>query len=579
MGIKLKDKQGNTIAKLLQFVATDSQVNKAITQYLDENGISLAEGVDLKQMDKNIEKNKNDITGLKETISESKKAQTNILLQYKDHFIDGFETGYIDDKTGMNTSDLHYIRSAGFQKIKNVNNSVLIADIPENHVCAYYFYDAQKIFQGATTWLTPADTYKLSQSQTGWYIRAIIYCAEAIDLDTINIILAGSAVTKILDNYKKDEKESGLLKESELNTEDVLELNITRAALESSYSANCAVIPFFTDLHISCEADKSVEEIAASAAKIRKHLACFNILAEKIPIDVCVYGGDYLNNSAQTKKEAALNGHAAVKSLINQTNNAIPVFITKGNHDDNTMYSDYKNGYIDSEQIYRTIADKDAKLSCRDTDYIEKMYGYYDIPNKKIRVFMLNSDDLPTSVSADNKLSYGGQNDSGFSQEQLKFVADNLVFTEKGWQVIFFSHHPLRNFTNADTEADGYTCNAVTASHGGNAMLELILAFKNKQKGTIKNNTANFVAAVDYDFTENKSDTIIACVCGHTHVYCHKETDGIHYIATRAIYGHPTYSYISTSYYIVIDRVKKKIKLIANGDGDDHEYDYGAALS
>ena len=48
MGITFKDKQGNEIAKLLQFVATDSQVNAAITKYLDENGISLAEGVDLK---------------------------------------------------------------------------------------------------------------------------------------------------------------------------------------------------------------------------------------------------------------------------------------------------------------------------------------------------------------------------------------------------------------------------------------------------------------------------------------------------------------------------------------------------
>ena len=573
MGITFKDKQGNTIAKLLQFVATDSQVNAAITKYLDENGISLAEGVDLKKMDKDIRQNTTEIDGLKELVAETQKAQTNILLQYKDYFLHDFEAGYIDDKTGVNTSALGYIRSAGFAKI-DVTDSVLIANMPEGYICAYYFYNAQKEFQGATSWMTPTDVYKISDSQVGWYVRAIIHCSNSVDPDAINIILAGSAVSDILEKFAEDNKKTNLLGENELSTADKLELNITKAAIKPSYDANSVIISFFTDLHITCPTGKSVEEIAASAAKIRRHLAGYNILSEEIPVDLCVYGGDYLNNSSQTNKETALNGHAAVRSLINQTNSEIPVIIGKGNHDDNTMYTDYKNGYVNSNQIYETLAGKDAKLSHRDTDHLEKMYGYYDIPNKKIRVFMLNSDDVPTSVSKDNKLSYGGQNNSGFSQEQLKFVADNLAFKEEGWQVLFFSHHPLKTFDNEDTEADGYTCSGVTASHGGAALLELLAAFKNRQKGTLKNSITDFNISVDYDFTENKSDTIIASICGHTHVYCHKETEGIHFIATRAIMGHPTYSYISTSYYILIDRIHRTIKLIADGDGNDYEYEY-----
>lgn len=47
MGILFKDANGNAIAQLLQMVATDEQVNAAITGYLDRNGIHLAEGVDL----------------------------------------------------------------------------------------------------------------------------------------------------------------------------------------------------------------------------------------------------------------------------------------------------------------------------------------------------------------------------------------------------------------------------------------------------------------------------------------------------------------------------------------------------
>ena len=106
---------------------------------------------------------------------------------------------------------------------------------------------------------------------------------------------------------------------------------------------------------------------------------------------------------------------------------------------------------------------------------------------------MLNSDDVPTSVTSDNKLLYGGQNNSGFSQEQIRFVAD---------------HHPLKTFVNGDAEASGYSCSGVTATHGGQAMLDLITAFKNKEKGTVKNVIANFEISVDYDFTQNQSNII-----------------------------------------------------------------------
>ena len=91
MGKVFKDKQGNVIAKLLQFVATDAQVNRAITDYLDKNGITLAEGVDLKKMSSDLSKTALEVDGIKDSVSDLQKAQTNVLLQYKDHFIDTFE--------------------------------------------------------------------------------------------------------------------------------------------------------------------------------------------------------------------------------------------------------------------------------------------------------------------------------------------------------------------------------------------------------------------------------------------------------------------------------------------------------
>ena len=57
-------------------------------------------------------------------------------------------------------------------------------------------------------------------------------------------------------------------------------------------------------------------------------------------------------------------------------------------------------------------------------------------------------------------------------------------------------------------------------------------------------------------------------------LYAHKIVDGIHHIATRAVYGHPTYKYVSTGNYFVVDRKNRVLKLIANGDGDDYEFAY-----
>ena len=57
MGYNFITKDGVVIAKLLQFVATDEQVNTAITDYLHKNGISLAEGIDLQKMNTNVGKN------------------------------------------------------------------------------------------------------------------------------------------------------------------------------------------------------------------------------------------------------------------------------------------------------------------------------------------------------------------------------------------------------------------------------------------------------------------------------------------------------------------------------------------
>ena len=576
MAYNLINKDGQVLAKILQFVATDDQVNAAITQYLHENGVSLAEGIDLKKLSENVSKNISEITGLKESVADLKKPQTNVLLEYKDHFFSSWERGYINETTGVDTGDTAYVRSSGYQKLTS-GDTVLISGCPTGYTCAFYFYDANKKFVGASEMLDSNGYYKIQNSQVGWYVRAVVH-ATSIDLEAINVILAGSAVSKLLEQVATDSGDTVLLGEDELDSAGKLELNVTKASIEAALDANCALITFQTDLHITCPSGQNAESIAKSATKIRRQLAVYNSIAKVYPVDLCVYGGDYLNNSSQTNKETAMEALKAVRMLIDQTEGA-PIIITKGNHDDNTMYTDYKNGYISIDSLYKTLTNTDSTTAVRNADHLEMSYGYYDIPNTKIRVFILNTLDLPTELDENtNKLEYSAQNDSGFSQEQLQFVADHLQFSEKGWQVMFFCHHPMIPFEKETTEANGYSVSGkggcVLAAHGSQAMLDIIGAFVTGTKGIVTNTTQDFETSVSYDFTKNRSNTVIACVYGHTHVVCHKIVDGIHHIATRAVYGHPTYKYVSTGNYFVVDRKNRVLKLIANGDGDDYEFAY-----
>ena len=351
MGYIFKDSQGNVIGKLLQFVATDAQVNAAITSYLNENGITLAEGVDLKKLDNRVTQNEGEISGMKSFVTELQQAKNVVLMEYKDHFFDEFEIGGLDHTNGNITSDMLYVRSKKLNMI-NDSDAVLLCSMPTGYLCSFYFYDADMNFQGATEYIYPGEFYKLSAAQIGWYVRALVYADNDVDVDKINIILAGSAVFDIIEDLKNVTEDVTALGESDLSVADQLEMNITKASLKLMVHSNDVLIGFFTDLHIACMSGKTAEELADSATKIKKQLATCNLISKEFPMDMCVYGGDYLDNSSLTDKATAIEALKAVRLLMDKTAATVPTIATKGNHDDNTMYTDYVNGYVANLLVY-----------------------------------------------------------------------------------------------------------------------------------------------------------------------------------------------------------------------------------
>ena len=347
----------------------------------------------------------------------------------------------------------------------------------------------------------------------------------------------------------------------ELSTDELVELNATITTLQSLKKANASIIAFLADLHIE----------SWTVAKIKKAVAGYNKISSSVKTDLLVFGGDYLENSANTTKEQALGLYSDLKDVVSYCNNKAPVCVIKGNHDDNTMHTDYINGLVDAETFYSVFGNIEEDRTVRNAGNIEDCYGYYDIPNQKIRAFYLNTVDLPQELNeTTNTINYKGQWDTGISIKQLQFVADNLKFDTAGWHAIVFSHHPL-NYDIAIENGCG-----VKTDRGGSAILELLDKFNiGNASGTISVTGTNFDGTVEYDFSNNKDCKLIACVNGHTHRDSVDVYNSFFCISTRAVYGHPSYDgHISSSAYFVVDRNNYKLHLVYNGDGEENVFNY-----
>lgn len=535
---------------------------------------------DIPRLEKAIRSNKNSIAGLISTIN-GMEMNTNILFNYDTNFFEEFENGEISWENGSNVNDgiAIFARSKSYKKV-NSDDMVFVANIPSTALHSYYSYSynsdtGEYVWEKASDWYSANAVFK---PEKGVYYKCLIYDPEKVVPDEVRIVLCDNQVSGLLDQIASqygNDPDTDLLDE-QLSNEENTELKTTIESIRNAWNSNAVLIGFHTDLHIAC--DRSEENLQQYSTKIQKYLSRYNSISKECKVDALIFGGDYLNNSSTTDKETAMFSLNYLGKLIQRTRADAPRFVIKGNHDDNTMYVDVNNGLINDEERFAIISDIDQDRVYRDADNIHKSYGYYDVPNKKVRIFMLNTVDIPQVLDTENNsINYNGQHDTGFSEAQLQYVADHLKFDEAGWQVILFSHHPISNdlfnYEFGNNQKAG-----VDPDHGGNSMVEILNAFKSGKSGKCECTTKDFESNVEYDFSNNKSNTIIANVHGHIHAFgVNKFGDDIPAISTRAVFGHPSYTSKGANdcaSYIVINRKEKKLYCISDGYGEDIEVEY-----
>ena len=210
-----------------------------------------------------------------------------------------------------------------------------------------------------------------------------------------------------------------------------------------------------------------------------------------------------------------------------------PLLLCRGNHDDNGWYSyDGHGGSLQTTQVMngeewcRQAFNFTASDITIDPDNPTGGYGYWDHAASKIRVFVLNTEDIPyiADGTAYRYNSYGCLH--AFSSAQLNFVASALEFSDKtvpnDWAALFLMHVPMDT-----TNTIGYRFGISDALiRGVEVMLAVIQAYKNgtsfSYSGSVYNaslgdQSADFNVSVSCDYSTKGCGDVVGFVCGHTH--------------------------------------------------------------
>lgn len=402
------------------------------------------------------------------------------------------------------------------------------------------------------------------------------------------------------DNAKKDEEEN--LKQ----IEDLLN-DYTSDGNESDN------LTFFvtSDMHMDLTAANTNDE------KIQTIQTMGN-LANEDKASFIVNLGDCI--AGKNSKSNAINDlNTLVTEMKNSTN--VPVFFARGNHDDNGWYSyEYGGTYQEDEIIndveWNQIVNNGGKI-VKDTSNPNGNYFFYDDEKSKIRVFILDTEDLPyyidykpigrneidslnwddgeyfiknnddyNLITKEEYESYGikpqlylysyrySSYGSGHAirNAQLNFVANSLYSMNDGWAALFLMHVPLDTSKN-DGERFGAR-DALIRNH--DILLAIINAYKNGTKCVLSGDggyitddifmdkSGDFSYDINVDYSAKGKGEVIAFISGHTHW---NNTNNEVGFKTSLSYGYRYISIGSCDFSrIIINRENSTISVVRYGD-------------
>ncbi len=205
------------------------------------------------------------------------------------------------------------------------------------------------------------------------------------------------------------------------------------AVNETAYDQDISYV-FITDTHIGLDEEQTED--------IYREIQSAVDVANNSDVDFLCLGGDIEDGrfaGDSGGKQTALDILQRVSDILKGCNK--PVFILKGNHDDNSFSAQvdgellYDPDYIiNSSEWYQATM---ANFSQYATDYQDGYY-YYDIPGKDTRVICLNMSNSSDEI-IDGKRVEMGMYYYGYHDEQIEWLL-NTAMTRTDCKYVFLCH-------------------------------------------------------------------------------------------------------------------------------------------
>lgn len=283
---------------------------------------------------------------------------------------------------------------------------------------------------------------------------------------------------------------------------------------------------FITDLHYegADTQDSSVQERAAMLKEVQFIVDWAN---KDDSIDFVVLGGDLIDGN-NTKAKSLEN----LKEIITPFRSCTkPVLAVLGNHDDNTYSGTFSIDRVISDKDWNDnvidyVVNKDGDVAVQDSKDPNSKHYYYDLESKKTRIICLDSCDYYNEYDENGNVTYLDIRDAslgenkhdryytcanyrGYSKSQLKWLVDEALTADEGWDYVFISHQGIDDNTNSKYHISN-----------GAALRGIIAAFQN--------NTSyeNEEVGINVDYTDNTSK-ILSFQFGHTHTELTLFEDGL----------------------------------------------------
>ncbi len=321
---------------------------------------------------------------------------------------------------------------------------------------------------------------------------------------------------------------------------------------------------FVTDTHIDANAGYGNPSL--------NHLTNATRVSNLLPANAIVHGGDLIDGLYH--KDRSLNYITkAVTTLVKESQ--VPVLMTQGNHDDNSAYlKEIKNTveqYTTADEWYWNVTRHLEQYNIeQNPDDLNGNYYYVDFENEKVRMLVVNTNDLPYVLNEDGTMKYlatGG--DFAISDAQLDWIAaEALDFNEKeGWELVVVSHVPLHYPDDTETQ----NC------RNAEILTDMLEAFQSGMQYNPEPWDGDFAQSVSVDFSTQGRREVIACISGHNHEDLDKEINGILYITTAAsLADERAYGTTDEDAFDIftIDTANKKIYATRFGAGEDRVFTY-----